>query len=141
MIVFLKVLLLVGVVLRQLTDAGQIIGQVLIGSGGGGLIGLALLHVWGPPRRIKRLHAQQAALRHTGTYAWDEKGLDVTWADGHFRRPWSDDIRVHENERVLLLHHNDRLFELFCPHWFGDKAQYEAFRQLALRVGKTPKAF
>ncbi len=96
MIVFLSVLLLVGVVLLQLTDAGQIIGQVLTGSGGGGLIGLALLHLWGPPRRIKRLHAQQAALRHTCTYAWDENGLDVTWADGHFRRPWSDDIRVRE---------------------------------------------
>lgn len=45
--VFLAVLLLVGVVVLQLSDANEIIGQVLIGSGGGGLIGLALLHVWG----------------------------------------------------------------------------------------------
>ncbi|PKV14045.1 YcxB family protein [Xanthomonas prunicola] len=141
LIVFLAVLLLIGAGLLKLSGAREIIGPVLIGGGGGGLIGLALLHVWGLPRRIKRLHAQQASLRHPYTYAWDENGLEVTWADGHFRRPWSDYIRVRENDRVLLLYHNDRLFELFCPHWFADKAQYEAFRQLALRVGKTPKAF
>ncbi|WP_042816358.1 YcxB family protein [Xanthomonas citri] len=139
-IVFLAVLLLVGVVVLQLSDASEIIGPVLIGSGGGGLIGLALLHVWGLPRRIKRLHAQQASLRHTYTYAWDENGLEITWADGHLRRPWSDYMRIRENERVLLLYHNDRLVELFCPHWFADRAQYEAFRQLAVQVGKTSKA-
>lgn len=49
-------------------------------------------------------------------------------------------MRIRENDRVLLLYHNDRLFELFCPHWFDDRAQFEAFRQLALRVGKTSKA-
>lgn len=98
-IVFLAVLLLVGVVVLQLSDASEIIGPVLIGSGGGGLIGLALLHVWGLPRRIKRLHAQQASLRHTYTYAWDENGLEITWADGHLRRPWSDYMRIRENER------------------------------------------
>ncbi|UXA68203.1 YcxB family protein [Xanthomonas prunicola] len=141
LIVFLAVLLLIGAGLLKLSGAREVIGPVLIGGGGGGVIGLALSHVWGLPRRIKRLHAQQASLRHIYTYAWDENGLEVTWADGHFRRPWSDYIRVRENDRVLLLHHNDRLFELFCPHWFADKAQYEAFRQLALRVGKTPKAF
>ncbi|KEZ95428.1 hypothetical protein A11M_0121175 [Xanthomonas vasicola pv. vasculorum NCPPB 895] len=139
-IVFLAVLLLIGVVLLQLTDAGQIIGPVLIGSGGGGLIGLALLHICGLPRRITRLHVQRAALRHAYTYAWDENGLEITWADGHFRRSWSDDIRVRESERVLLLYRNDRLFELFCPHWFAGRAQYDAFRQLALPVGKTSKA-
>ncbi|MBO9737986.1 YcxB family protein [Xanthomonas axonopodis pv. begoniae] len=140
LLVFLAVLLLIGAGLLHLSGARALIGPVLIGGGGGGLIGLALLHVWGLPRRIKRLHAQQASLRHTYTYAWDENGLEITWADGHLRRPWSDYIRIRENDRVLLLYHNDRLFELFCPHWFADRAQFEAFRQLALRVGKTSKA-
>ncbi|MCC4589344.1 YcxB family protein [Xanthomonas melonis] len=140
LIVFLAVLLLIGAGLLKLSGANEIAGPVLIGGGGGGLIGLALLHVWGLPRRIKRLHAQHAALRHTYTYAWDENALEVTWADGHFRRPWTDYIRVRENDRVLLLYHNDRLFELFCPHWFADRAQYEAFRQLALRAVKAPAA-
>ncbi|WP_372177064.1 YcxB family protein [Xanthomonas axonopodis pv. phyllanthi] len=140
LVVFLALLLPIGAGLLKLSGASEIIGPVLIGGGGGGLIGLALLHVWGLPWRIKRLHAQQASLRHAYTYAWDENGLEVTWADGHFRRPWTDYIRVRENDRVLLLYHNDRLFELFCPHWFADRAQFEAFRQLALRVGKTSKA-
>ncbi|MEA0759769.1 YcxB family protein [Xanthomonas campestris] len=138
LIVVLVVLLLIGMGLLQLIGAGDIIGPVLIGAGGGGLIGLAVLHLWGLPRKIKRLHAQQAALRHTYTYAWDDTGLDITWADGHLRRPWSDYIRCRENERVLLLYHNDRLFELFAPHWFADRAQYEAFRHFALQVGKAP---
>lgn len=78
LIVVLVVLLLIGMGLLQLIGAGDIIGPVLIGAGGGGLIGLAVLHVWGLPRKIKRLHAQQAALRHTYTYAWDDTGLDIT---------------------------------------------------------------
>lgn len=78
LIVVLVVLLLIGMGLLQLIGAGDIIGPVLIGAGGGGLIGLAVLHLWGLPRKIKRLHAQQAALRHTYTYAWDDTGLDIT---------------------------------------------------------------
>ncbi|APP85749.1 YcxB family protein [Xanthomonas hortorum pv. vitians] len=132
LIVVLVVLLLIGAGLLQLIGAGEIIGPMLIGAGGGGLIGLALLHVWGLPRKIKRLHAQQAALRHTYTFAWDETGLEITWADGRLRRPWSDYIRYRENEHVLL-YHNDRLFELFAPHWFADKAHYEAFRRVAVQ--------
>ncbi|XUP38157.1 YcxB family protein (plasmid) [Xanthomonas axonopodis pv. vasculorum] len=140
LLVFLAMLLLIGAGLLHLSGAREIIGPALIGGGGGGLIGLALLHAWGLPRRIKRLHAQQASLRHTYTYAWDENGLEINWADGHLRRPWSDYMRIRENDRVLLLYHNDRLFELFCPHRFADRAQFGAFRQLALRVGKTSKA-
>lgn len=139
LLVFLAVLLLIGAGLLHLSGASEIIGPVLIGGGGGGLLGLVALHVWGLPRRIKRLHAQQASLRHTYTYAWDENGLEITWTDGHLRRPWSDYMRIRENDRVLLLYHNDRLFELFCPHWFADRAQFEAFRQLALRVGRHPR--
>ncbi|MFO3703619.1 YcxB family protein [Xanthomonas codiaei] len=133
LIVFLVVLLLIGAGVLRLSGASEIIGPVLIGGGGGGLLGLALLHAWGLPRRIKRLHAQQAALRHTYTFAWDETGLEITWADGRLRRPWSDYIRYRENDRVLLLYHNDRLFELFAPHWFADRAQYEAFRRVAVQ--------
>ncbi|MFC0155119.1 YcxB family protein [Xanthomonas dyei] len=133
LIVFLVVLLLIGAGLLQLIGASEIIGPVLIGAGGGGLIGLVLLHVWGLPRKIKRLHAQQASLRYAYTFAWDETGLEITWADGRLRRPWSDYIRYRENERVLLLYHNDRLFELFAPHWFADQAHYEAFRQVAVQ--------
>ncbi|MBB2803935.1 hypothetical protein XarbCFBP7604_03435 [Xanthomonas arboricola] len=132
LIVILVVLLLIGAGLLQLIGAGEIIGPMLIGAGGGGLIGLVVLHVWGLPRKIKRLHAQQAALRHTYTFAWDETGLEITWADGRLRRPWSDYIRYRENERVLL-YHNDRLFELFAPHWFADRAHYEAFRRVAVQ--------
>ncbi len=133
LIVILVVLLLIGAGLLQLIGAGEIIGPMLIGAGGGGLIGLAVLHLWGLPRKIKRLHAQQAALRHTYTFAWDETGLEITWADGRLRRPWSDYIRYRENERVLLLYHNDRLFELFAPHWFADQAHYDAFRRVAVQ--------
>ncbi|WP_115528684.1 MULTISPECIES: YcxB family protein [Xanthomonas] len=133
LIVILVVLLLIGAGMLQLIGASEIIGSVLLGGGGGGLIGLAALHAWGLPRKIKRLHAQQASLRYAYTFAWDESGLEITWVDGRLRRPWSDYIRYRENERVLLLYHNDRLFELFAPHWFADQAHYEAFRRVAVQ--------
>ncbi|KAB7772275.1 YcxB family protein [Xanthomonas maliensis] len=137
--VFLGVLLLVGLGLL-LSGAGKVFGAMLLGGCGGGVVALAVLHLWGIRWRVKRLHAQHVALRHTYTYSWDEDGIEIRWSAGHLRRPWSDYLRCRENARILLLYHNDQLFELFAPHWFADKAQYEAFRQLALRVGKGARS-
>ncbi|NYF20420.1 hypothetical protein HDC36_001881 [Xanthomonas sp. JAI131] len=136
-------LLLVGVplVIVGTSDAVCIVGGLLGGIGGGGLIGLALLYGWKLPRKLRRLHAQQAALRHAITYAWDENGLEVTWSGGHARRPWADFIRYRENPQVLLLYHNDMLFDMVPTSWFVDAAQREAFRKLASRVGTgAPRA-
>ncbi len=116
-------------------DSVSLIGGLLVGIGGGGLIGLASLYRWKVPRKLRRLHAQQAVLRHVITYAWDETGLEISWSGGQARRPWTDFIRYRENQQVLLLYHNDMLFDMVPTSWFVDAAQREAFRRLAARVG------
>ncbi|MFC6842221.1 YcxB family protein [Xanthomonas theicola] len=127
-------LLLVGMSLAAFGsgDTVPLIGFVL---SGGCLIGLALLYGWKLPRKLRRLHAQQAALRHAITYAWDDNGLEVTWSGGQARRPWTDFIRYRESPQVLLLYHNDMLFDMVPTPWFADAAQRETFRRLAARVG------
>lgn len=116
-------------------DSVSIIGGLLIGIGGGGLIGMALLLGWKVPRKVRRLHAQQAVLRHVLTYAWDENGVEISWSGGQARRLWTDFIRCRESPQMLLLYHNDMLFDLVPTTWFVDAAQREAFRCLAARVG------
>ncbi|MCC4597917.1 YcxB family protein [Xanthomonas campestris pv. phormiicola] len=136
-LVLTATLLLAGVplVIVGTSDAVCVVGGMLGGIGGGGLIGLALLYGWKLPRKLRRLHAQQAALRHAITYAWDETGLEVRWSGGQARRPWTDFIRYRESPQVLLLYHNDMLFDMVPTSWFADAAQREAFRRLAARVG------
>ncbi|MDV0438770.1 YcxB family protein [Xanthomonas sacchari] len=106
------------------------------GAGGGGLIGQTIQSAWTMPRKLRRLYAQQATLRHRLTYRWDEAGLEVTWADGRVRRSWRDYVRCRENPQVLMLYQNDILFDLVPMSWFADAAQRDAFRQLvAAQVG------
>jgi len=116
-------------------DSVSMICGLLIGIGGGGMIGVALLYGWKVPRKVRRLHAQQAALRHIVTYAWDENCLEVSWSGGQARRPWTDFIRYRENRQMLLLYYNDMLFDMVPTSWFVDAAQRETFRRLASRVG------
>ncbi len=113
----------------------RVFGALLMGAAGGGLIGLGVTRAWILPRKVRRLHAQQAALRHVVTYAWDEAGIDVAWSGGQARRPWTDFVRCRENAQVLLLYHNDMLFEVVPTSWFVDATQREAFRRLASQVG------
>ncbi|MBB5883575.1 YcxB family protein [Xanthomonas sp. LMG 8992] len=108
-----------------------IIGVMLAVAGGGGLIGQTIQSAWTMPRKVRRLHAQQAALRHRLTYRWDAAGLEITWADGRVQRSWRDDVRYRENAQVLMLYQNDVLFDLVPTSWFADAAQRDAFRQLA----------
>lgn len=132
----LTVALLVGLVLvLSLPSKATVFGAMLIGGGGGGLIGLGITRAWILPRKVRRLHAQQATLRHVITYAWDETEIEVSWAGGRSRHPWTDYVRCRENAQLLLLYHNDLLFELVPMSWFADDAQREAFRRLATRVG------
>ncbi|WP_254460733.1 YcxB family protein [Xanthomonas sacchari] len=134
----MAVLLLIGLTLCAFARHGSgmaILGVVLAGAGGGGLIGQTIQSAWTMPRKVRRLYAQQAALRHRLTYRWDEAGLEVTWADGHVRRSWRDYVRYRESPQVLMLYQNDILFDLVPTAWFVDAAQRDAFRQLAAQVG------
>ncbi|MDL5365288.1 YcxB family protein [Xanthomonas sp. NCPPB 2654] len=134
----LVVALLVGLVLvLSLPSAATVFGALLIGAAGGGLIGLGVTRAWILPRKVRRLHAQQATLRHVVTYAWNEAEIEVSWSGGQARHPWADYVRCRENAQVLLLYHNDMLFELVPTSWFADAAQHEAFRRLASRVGAS----
>ncbi|MCI2263466.1 YcxB family protein [Xanthomonas indica] len=132
-------LLLGGLMLFAFARHGSgmaMLGIVLAGAGGGGLIGQTIQSAWTMPRKVRRLYAQQAALRHRLTYRWDEAGLEVTWADGHVRRSWRDYVRYRESSQVLMLYQNDILFDLVPTAWFADAAQRDAFRQLvAAQVG------
>lgn len=129
-------MLLVGLVLLFLLGTEtRVFGVLLIAAVGGGLIGLGVTRAWILPRKVRRLHAQQATLRHVVTYAWDETDIQVSWSGGQSRRPWSDFVRFRENAQVLLLYHNDMLFEVVPVAWFADAAQRDEFRRLASRVG------
>lgn len=133
--------LLVGLVLvLSLPSEATVFGALLVGAGGGGLIGLGVTRAWILPRKVRRLHAQQATLRHVVTYAWDETEIEVSWAGGRARHPWTDYVRCRENAQLLLLYHNDMLFEVVPTAWFADDAQREAFRRLATRVGTAARA-
>ncbi|WP_295974907.1 YcxB family protein [uncultured Xanthomonas sp.] len=138
-LVAMAALLLSGLTLFAFARHGSgmaMLGIVLAGAGGGGLIGQTIQSAWTMPRKVRRLYAQQAALRHRLTYRWDEAGLEVTWADGHVRRSWRDYVRCRENPQVLMLYQNDILFDLVPTSWFADAAQREAFRQVvAAQVG------
>ncbi|MCC4590907.1 YcxB family protein [Xanthomonas campestris pv. cannae] len=132
-------LLLSGLTLFAFARHGSgldMLGVVFAAAGGGGLIGQTIQSTWTMPRKVRRLYAQQAALRHRLTCRWDEAGLEVTWADGHVRRSWRDYVRYRENPQVLMLYQNDILFDLVPTSWFADAAQRDAFRQLvAAQVG------
>ncbi|WP_420009240.1 YcxB family protein [Xanthomonas sacchari] len=132
-------LLLSGLTLFAFARHGSgmaMLGVVLAAAGGGGLIGQTIQSAWTMPRKVRRLYAQQAALRHRLTLRWDAAGLEITWADGRVQRPWGDYVRYRENPQVLMLYQNDILFDLVPTSWFADAAQRDAFRQLvAAQVG------
>jgi hypothetical protein len=135
----MAVLLLLGLAVFAFAKRGSgvdIVGVMLAAAGGGGLIGQTIQSAWTMPRKVRRLYAQQAALRHRFTYRWDEAGLEITWADGRVRRPWRDYVRYRDSPQLLMLYHNDILFDLLPTSWFADAAQRDAFRQLAAaRIG------
>lgn len=83
-------LLLLGLAVFAFARHGSgmaIIGVMLAAAGGGGLIGQTIQSAWTMPRKVRRLHAQQAALRHRLTYRWDAAGLEITWATGACNAP------------------------------------------------------
>jgi len=113
----------------------KLIGLILIGAGVGGLIGELVQSKLILPRRAEKIYNQQASLRATYTYSWDNDGLSVSSETGQARRPWSDYIKFLENDRLLLLYHSDIMFEIFPKSWFSRQEQADEFRTLASRVG------
>ena len=113
----------------------RLIGFILIGAGIGGLIGELVQSRLLLPRRAEKIYDQQASLRATYTYTWDESGLSVSSENGHASRPWSDYVKLLENDQLLLLYHSDIMFEIFPRSWFSSQEQADEFRAAASRVG------
>ncbi|MGY0613458.1 YcxB family protein [Luteimonas sp. A501] len=113
----------------------MLIGLILIGAGVGGLIGELVQSKLILPGRAEKIYNQQASLRATYTYSWDNDGLSVSSETGHARRPWSDYIKFLESDQLFLLYHSDIMFEIFPKSWFSRQEQAGEFRALASRVG------
>ncbi|MBB5942411.1 YcxB family protein [Xanthomonas sp. 3307] len=126
-------------VLLLLSDArggwASVLGEALVFFSCGAPIWLALWYGWVVPSKLLFLYAQQESLRHRFTYAWDQVGIRITWPNGEVHRRWRDYVRYRESPRVLLLYHNDGMFDVVPTAWFADAAQRDAFRRLAARVG------
>ncbi len=64
------------------------------------------------PRKVKRLFAQQAALRSETTKSWRDEGLTWTSARASGRNDWSDYIRCLESPDILLFYLSDVMYQI-----------------------------
>ena len=133
--VFVGVVFVVGLAMWV---AGETkLGYIVLGGSAGGMIGaLFVMQVYWP-WHVRRVHRQHKVLSFPITYLWDESHLETRNARGQSRAPWTDLLKVRENERLFLLYVTDHLFEVVPKHWFQSKAQIDEFRRAASRVGTT----
>lgn len=110
-------------------------GVVLLGIGGGGWAGEAVMSFVYLPWKYRRLYRQQASLRAAYTYAWDADNLRVSSAAGQAARPWKHYLRMREDERMFLLYHSDMMFEMLPKSWFRDSELVDAFHRQVTRHG------
>ncbi len=130
-------------VLAALTFAGllaiaigfRFVGIVLIGAGVGGFIGEFVQSQFFLPRKVRRIYSQQASLKASHTYSWDEDSISISSETGYAKRPWSEYIKSLENDHLFLLYHSDIMFEMFPKSSFHSQEQLDGFRALASRVG------
>ena len=106
-----------------------------LAGGIGGIIGELVSSFGVLPRKARRLHSQQKDLAFPFTYTWDSEFLECKGISGQARRPWTNYVRVKENNEFILLYHADNLFEVFPKRWFSNQAQMEEFRRFAKRAG------
>jgi hypothetical protein len=127
----------IGILLLIFSDyLDDLLSYLIIAGGLGAFLGEAI-NAWYIPRRTRKLHAQQKELHGTFTYSWDAQGLEANSVAGHTRRDWSIYHNVREDDHVVLLYHNDNLFEMIPKRWFADGAVLEQFRRAILNVKKT----
>lgn len=102
----------------------------LIGAVVGGLVTRLLL-----PRRLRKIHSQQASLHEPYLITWSEDGLTSTSARGSVTTPWTHFRGWCENADVLLLRHSDCLFQVVSKQMFESAAELQEFTgALAQRV-------
>ncbi len=72
------------------------------------------------PRLWRRHFRQQKTAQTPFEYRVDADGLHVRTAHGQAMRPWNVFHKVRQNDRLVLLYHNDVLFEILAKRWFSD---------------------
>lgn len=110
-------------------------GCVLLGAGVGGMVGELVQSKFVLPRRTRRIHGQQASMRDTYEYSWDDDSLTVSSRNARVERRWKDYLKMLENDELLLLYQSDVMFEMFPKSWFQSEAQARQFRALASECG------
>lgn len=102
-------------------------GVVLAGAAIGGLVGETIQSRLFLPLKLRRLYSQ-VRNRTDVTYAWDAEKLILDSPRGHVERPWRDFLKAREDGQVILLYHNDALFEILAKRWFDGRSDLDAFR-------------
>lgn len=133
--VFVAVLMVFGAAALFFAPSPHL-GLACLGAGIGGLIGELVTSQVYLPRKVRRLHAQQKDLASPFSYEWDEGHLTARGASGSARRPWSNYVKLKEDEHLFLLYHADNLFEMFPKSWFPTPEAMAEFRRLAEAAGK-----
>ena len=136
-VTFFVFLIFVGVAVI-LTDQATL-GLVVVGGAIGGLLGELFQSKFLLPRKSAKLYKQQAALKSTFTYSWDQEHLCAASATGSSKRPWVDYVQSKENEQLFLLYHSDCLFEMLPKSWFPNPELIAEFRRLAPNNSFKPK--
>ena len=109
-------------------------GMIAIGGGVGGLLGELLCGRLLMRRKARHLFSQLKGITAV-TYSWDDDKLHLRSESGGLERNWSDFLKAKESGELILLYHNDVLFEVVPKQWFKDAEQVADFRR-HLRVVK-----
>ena len=83
----------------------------------------------------KRLYAQQVELRMPITFTWDDRQVTVTTERSTSSTPWTDYLRVLQDDELVLLYLNDLLFQIVPKRAF-DADELDAFLARAEAVGE-----
>lgn len=101
-------------------------GFVLAGAGIGGAIGGFIESRLYLPWRLRQLHAQSKTADVTCT--WDEDKLFFSSENGQGYQLWADFRKAKENDELILLYHNDVLYQIIAKRWFATASDLDSFR-------------
>lgn len=97
-----------GLIVMAFTAIGGVVGWAVA-------LGVILLgNYLQLPRRVRRIYAQQKALHDGVEVTWSEAGITITSSRGGGTFNWSDFLRMHRDDHVVILLQSEALFN-FIP--------------------------
>ncbi len=86
------------------------------------------------PGRVRRIYRQQKSFGQPWRYAWSDKGLDFSSANGTAKLAWSDMYRWSDGPRTFLFFINEQMF-YFIPFHLVSPEQSSDLRATATKHG------